>query len=55
MPGRFPLTISGEKMRGGDMPAKLDRCVKKVKAQLKKKGKKGNAWAICKASMKKKK
>jgi len=32
-------------------PAKLDRCVKKVKA----KGAKGNPWAICKAALKKKK
>jgi len=32
------------------MPAKLDRCVKKVK----KSGTKGNPWAICKASLKRK-
>ena len=32
------------------MPAKLERCVKKVKKQ---KGTK-SAWAICKASLKKK-
>jgi len=37
------------------MPKKLDRCVRKVKRSLKKRGKKGNAWAICKASMKRKK
>lgn len=35
------------------MPKKLDRCVKKVKA--KSKSKKVNPWAICKASLKKKK
>ena len=29
------------------MPAKLERCVKKVKA---KSGKKVNAWAVCSAS-----
>lgn len=34
------------------MPAKLDRCVRKVKA---KSGKKVNPWAVCKAAMKKKK
>ena len=34
-------------------PKKLDRCVKKVKAQSRKSGKKVNAWAVCKASMKK--
>jgi len=33
------------------MPAKLDRCVKKVKA----KGGVKNPWAVCKASLKKKK
>jgi len=36
------------------MPKKLDRCVRKVKKSLKKRHKKGNAWAICKASLKKK-
>lgn len=32
------------------MPARLERCVKKVKA----KGKAVNAWAVCTAAMKKK-
>lgn len=33
------------------MPAKLERCVKKVKAQNKKKGSaKVNPWAVCVAS-----
>ncbi len=31
------------------MPAKLDRCVRQVKA----KGKARNAWAVCKARLKK--
>lgn len=35
------------------MPAKLDRCVRKVKAQNRGKGKKVNPWAVCKASLKK--
>ena len=35
------------------MPAKLDRCVRKVKAKVK--GKKVNAWAVCNASLKKSK
>ncbi len=34
------------------MPAKLHRCVKHVK---RKSGKKVNAWAVCKASINKKK
>ena len=29
------------------MPAKLDRCVKKVKAKAKKKGRKVNPYAVC--------
>jgi hypothetical protein len=33
------------------MPAALERCVKHVKASLKKRGKKGNAWAICRSTM----
>jgi hypothetical protein len=33
-------------------PAKLERCVRKVKAKNKKYEYKGNAWAICKASLK---
>ena len=39
------------------MPAKLDRCVKKIKAKIAsgKTPKKSNPWAICKASLKKKK
>lgn len=38
------------------MPKKLDRCVRKVKAQQKKKpkSKRVNPYAICKASMEKK-
>lgn len=36
------------------MPKKYDRCVKKVKKSLKKYKRKGNPYAICKASMKKK-
>ena len=32
------------------MPAKLDRCVKKVKAKNRKKKKKVNPWAVCSAS-----
>jgi len=35
------------------MGKKLDSCVKKVKISLKKSGKKGNPFAICKASLKK--
>lgn len=35
------------------MPAKLERCVKKVRKSLKKRKKKGNAYAICNASIKK--
>ena len=39
------------------MPAKLDRCVKKVKVQNKGKpeNKKVNPWAVCKDSPKRKK
>ena len=29
------------------MPAKLERCVRKVKAQNNKSGKKVNPWAVC--------
>lgn len=29
------------------MPKKLERCVRKVKAKSKEKGKKVNPWAIC--------
>jgi hypothetical protein len=29
------------------MPAKLERCVRKVKARNKKTGKKVNPWAVC--------
>lgn len=36
------------------MPKKLDRCVKKVSKSLKKYGRKGSPYAICKASLKKK-
>lgn len=36
------------------MPKKYDRCVSKVSKSLKKRGKKGNPYAICRASMKKK-
>ena len=36
------------------MPKKYDRCVKKVKKSLKKYKRKGNAYAICNSSMKKK-
>lgn len=36
------------------MPAKLDRCVKKVKAKQKGKKKKYNPYAVCKSAMKKK-
>ena len=35
------------------MPKKYDRCVKKVRRSLKKRKKKGNPYAICRASMKK--
>jgi len=37
------------------MPVKLDDCVRKVRAYLKKHGLKGNAWAICNASISKSK
>lgn len=33
------------------MPKKYDRCVKKVRKSLKKRKKKGNPYAICRASM----
>jgi len=32
------------------VPAKLERCVKKVKAQNRKKKKKVNPWAVCSSS-----
>lgn len=32
------------------MPAKLERCVAKVKARQRGKGKKVNPWAVCVAS-----
>jgi len=32
------------------MPKKLDRCVKKVRAQNKKRSRKVNPWAVCSAS-----
>lgn len=35
------------------MGKKFDSCLKKVKISLKKQGKKGNPFAICKASLKK--
>ena len=34
------------------MPEKLDRCVRKVKAQNRGSRKKVNPWAVCKASLK---
>ncbi len=37
------------------MGKKLDRCVKKVEKSLIKSGKKGNPFAICKASLSKSK
>ena len=37
------------------MPKKFDRCVRKVKKSLKKRKRKGSAYAICKASIKKRK
>lgn len=37
------------------MPAKLDRCVKKIKARQRGKKKKVNPYAVCKAALKKKK
>jgi len=48
---RFPLLPRVKNKKEVKMPAKLDRCVKKVK----KKGKVRNAWAVCKAAFKKKK
>ena len=32
-------------------PAKLERCVKNVKIDLKRRGIKGNPWAICKSAL----
>jgi len=37
------------------MPKKLDRCVRKVKKANKKRKKKVNPYAVCKAAIKKKK
>jgi len=37
------------------MPAKVDRCVRKVKAKMRKGGKKVNPWAVCRAAQNKKK
>src|SRR5712671_4418149 len=34
-----------------EMPAKLDRCVKKVSASLRRRHRRGNAYAICHASL----
>ena len=50
MPSPPSKKIMLNKVKLSKMPAKLERCVRKVKAQNSKSGKKVNPWAVCQKS-----